>query len=62
MAYPRMVRRMLISKSTPHPATRKTPMGGTVGVRERRTLGEVEADVLNIVMMIRRIALIILTL
>jgi len=28
--YPRTVRRMLIRRSTPHPATRKTPMGGTV--------------------------------
>ena len=28
--YPRTVRRMLMSRSTPHPATRKTPMGGTV--------------------------------
>ena len=29
--YPRIVKRMLISRSAPQPATRKTPTGGTKG-------------------------------
>ena len=35
-AYPRMVRQMLMRRSAPQPAMRKTPRGGTVVGGERK--------------------------
>lgn len=37
--YPRIVRQMLMSRSGPQPATRKTPRGGTGGVGQWAAVG-----------------------
>ena len=38
-SYPRQVRQMLMSRSAPHPAIRKTPRGGTVGKGDGVSMG-----------------------
>ena len=37
-AYPRTVRQMLMRRSAPQPAMRKTPTGGTAGIGEESAL------------------------